>query len=105
VQGLENGEDEMDDFDIQVQCEECYSDDFEDCLREIYVDGGDPDDGHVQKDQQLMARVAMVQDRLEVLWRKLEDDGIYVGANTIYLAQRLIEDLTSVTPQSWYPQE
>jgi len=95
----------MDDFTNQVQCEEFYTEDFEDRLRELYAEGGDPNDKHVQKDQQLMARAAMVQDRLEVLWRKLEDDGIYVGANTIYLAQRLIEDLTGATPRSWSPQE
>lgn len=35
-----------------------------------------------------------VQRRLEILWHKLEDDGNYVGANTVAQAQQLILDLT-----------
>jgi hypothetical protein len=38
-------------------------------------------------------RIATVQARLEILFHKLEQDGSYVSANTVHLAQRLIEDL------------
>jgi hypothetical protein len=33
-------------------------------------------------------------DRLEVLWRKLEDEGRYVSANTVQLALERIEELS-----------
>jgi hypothetical protein len=39
-----------------------------------------------------------VQERLAVLWHKLEGDGMYVGANTVSLAQDLIAELTGVAP-------
>ena len=42
--------------------------------------------------------VADVQHRLEVLWHKLEQQGDYVSANTVYLAQQLITQLTDVNP-------
>lgn len=37
-----------------------------------------------------------VQRRLEILWHKLENEGNYVGANTVAQAQQLIKDLTGV---------
>jgi hypothetical protein len=42
-----------------------------------------------------------VQRRLEILWHKLEDDGNYVGANTVAQAQQLIRDATGVGPKNW----
>ncbi|ABF71351.1 p105 [Rhizobium phage 16-3] len=33
--------------------------------------------------------------RLEVLWRKLEDEGMYVGSNTVALAIEEIKKLAS----------
>jgi len=42
--------------------------------------------------------VADVQHRLEVLWHKLEQQGDYVSANTVGLAQQLITQLTDVKP-------
>jgi hypothetical protein len=40
----------------------------------------------------------VVQERLEILWHKLEGEGMYVGANTVAMAQALIEQLTGVKP-------
>ena len=37
-----------------------------------------------------------VQRRLEILWHKLENEGNYVGANTVAQAHQLIKDLTGV---------
>jgi hypothetical protein len=37
-----------------------------------------------------------VLDRLEILWRKLEDEGMYVQANTAYLAIEEIKRLRAV---------
>ena len=37
--------------------------------------------------------IQRVLARLEVLWNKLEKEGMYVGANTAYLAQDLIRRL------------
>lgn len=37
-----------------------------------------------------------IQHRLEILRRKLELDGSYVGANTVILAQELIRELAGV---------
>jgi hypothetical protein len=38
-----------------------------------------------------------VLDRLEILWRKLEDEGMYVQANTVYLA---IEEIKALREMS-----
>lgn len=40
----------------------------------------------------------LVQRRLEILWHKLDGEGMYVGANTVHLAQVLIASLTGVGP-------
>ncbi len=37
-----------------------------------------------------------VQRRLEILWYKLENEGNYVGANTVAQAQQLIKNLTGI---------
>lgn len=42
---------------------------------------------------------AKVQERLEILWHKLESEGAYVGANTVAMAQALIAELTGVKPE------
>ena len=35
-----------------------------------------------------------ILDRLEILWRKLEDEGLYVRANTVWLAIEEIKRLS-----------
>lgn len=39
-----------------------------------------------------------VLDRLEILWRKLEDEGMYVRANTVALAIDEIKRLSNDQP-------
>lgn len=41
-----------------------------------------------------------VLERLEVLWRKLEDEGLYVRANTVALAIDEIKRLVAVQPKA-----
>ena len=40
-----------------------------------------------------------ILERLEILWRKLEDEGLYVRANTVSLAIDKIKELSAV-PQA-----
>jgi hypothetical protein len=40
---------------------------------------------------------AEIIERLEVLWRKLEDEGRYVGADTVALALERLEELSTST--------
>ena len=37
-----------------------------------------------------------VLERLEILWRKLEDEGLYVRANTVFLAIEEIKRLSAI---------
>jgi hypothetical protein len=37
---------------------------------------------------------AEIIERLDVLWRKLEDEGLYVRANTVQLAIERLQDLS-----------
>lgn len=52
----------------------------------------------------MMTEHSDVLARLEILWRKLEDEGLYVRANTVFLAieeikrLRIIEDARKCPP-------
>jgi hypothetical protein len=52
-------------------------------------------------DDAIRRRADEVQERLRILWLKLEDEGHYVRANTVTLAQELIRDATGVGPKNW----
>ena len=52
------------------------------------------------QDPAMQERARVVQERLRILWHKLEDEGSYVRANTVGLAQELIGDLTGIGPKN-----
>lgn len=55
------------------------------------------------RDGSIPKRALAVQHRLDVLRYKLESDGMYVDANTVLLAQQLIQDLTGVKSHGLRP--
>lgn len=57
----------------------------------MYMSEPDPAVTAAQREQ-----AVIVQARLEVLWHKLEGEGMYVGSNTVHMTQELIRSLTGV---------
>ncbi len=45
-----------------------------------------------------------IVDRLKILWRKLEDEGHYVSANTVQLAVVRLMDLNKANTQPGRPE-